>query len=114
MLTLNIYGQGQKTITKTVTAEAYDLSFGVLDDVIGLVDTVGNDASEAEIMRAITANWGKLKELLLDIFPELEPEDLRHVKIKELIPIALELIRSVVDGLSSDTKKKIQQMMAKA
>lgn len=113
MLTLNVYSRDQKTVIKTVTASTYDLTFGVLDDVIGLLDVVGEDSTPDDVMHAIAANWSNLKELLLVIYPDLEPEDLRNVKLTELVPVAIELVTSVVDGLGAGAKKKIQAMLPK-
>jgi len=103
MLKLDVYAYDAETgrtsqteVAKTVTAETYDLMYGTIEDILGLLDAVSGDVDENAILRAVSENWGKLSILLLDVFPQLTRDDLRHVKIKEVVPVMAELFRYVV------------------
>lgn len=103
MLKLNVYAHDAETgrtsqteVAKTVTAETYDLMYGTIEDILGLLDAVSDNADENAIIRAVSENWGKLTILLLDVFPQLTRDDLRHIKVREVVPVMVELFRYVV------------------
>lgn len=105
MLTLNVYAHDLETgrtsqtdVAKTVTAEAYDIMFGTVEDILSLLDAVRDDSDNNEIIRAVVENWDKLCVLLLDVFPDLTRDDLKHIKVRDVIPVMVELFRYVVEG----------------
>ena len=113
MLRLNVYKHDAETgrvsqtqVAKTVTAEAYDLMFGTVEDVLSLLDAVGDNADTMEVLRVVTLNWDRLCSLLLDIFPDLGHEDLPYIKVREVVPVIIELFRSVVDGFGGGATAK--------
>lgn len=95
---LNIY-KNQKEIEKTYTVDAYDLMYGTVQDILAILDAVDlqnmNDTSK--ILDAIKDNRTKVEDLLLDIFGSagLTPDELRRMKIKELIPLFMDLFAYV-------------------
>lgn len=102
---LNIYAN-QRDIEKTYEADAYDLMYGTVEDVLDVLDGLtGKDATNEDFIRVINENRAKLNELLLDIFPDLQEEELRKVKVKELIPLFLELFSFVQDSLQGSKAK---------
>lgn len=100
MLKLNIY-KNQREIEKTFTAETYDIMYGTVEDIFEVLDGVTGKATNDEILKVITANRDKLNRLLLDIFPEATAEDLRKVKVKELIPLFLSLFSYVRESFGA-------------
>lgn len=113
MLTLNVYKHDAETgrvsqteVAKTVTAETYDLMFGTVEDVLSLLDAVGDGSDTVEVLRVVMVNWDRLCSLLLDIFTELEHEDLPYIKVREVVPVISELFRSVVSGFGGSTTAK--------
>ena len=102
---LNIYAN-QRDIEKTYEADAYDLMYGTVEDILDVLDGLtGKDATNEDFIRVINENRAKLNELLLDIFPDLQPEELRKIKVKELIPLFMELFSFVQDSLTSSQAK---------
>ena len=105
MLTLRVYAHDSETgrtsqteVAKTVTADAYDIMFGTVEDILGLLDAVGDGSDDSGVIRAVVKNWEKLCTLLLDVFPDLTREDLKHIKVREVVPVMVDLFRYVVDG----------------
>lgn len=113
MLKLDVYkfdaetGRTSQTeIEKTVTAETYDLMFGTVEDILGLLDAIGDTTDADAVLKAITVNWDKLCVLLLDVFPEMTRDDLKHVKVREVVPVIVELFKFVVDGFGGGASAK--------
>lgn len=96
----------QTEIEKTVTAETYDLMFGTVEDILGLLDAIGDTTDADAVLKAITVNWDKLCVLLLDVFPEMTRDDLKHVKVREVVPVIVELFKFVVDGFGGGASAK--------
>lgn len=95
---LNIY-KNQTEIAYTFETDAYDLMYGTVEDVLDILDDVtGENVSNDDLVKAINANRDKLNDLILDIFPDCTHEDLRHVKVKELIPMFIELFGFVKES----------------
>lgn len=102
---LNIYAN-QRDIEKTYEADAYDLMYGTVEDILDVLDGVTmKDATNEDFIRVISENRDKLNELLFDIFPDLQESDLRKIKVKELIPLFIELFSFVKDSLTSSKAK---------
>lgn len=113
MLKLDVYkfdaetGRTSQTeIEKTVTAETYDLMFGTVEDILGLLDAIGDTTDADAVLKAITVNWDKLCVLLLDVFPQMTRDDLKHVKVREVVPVIVELFKFVVDGFGGGSSAK--------
>lgn len=96
-LILDIY-KNQKEIEKTLVADSYDLMFGTVEDVLAIFDP---DAMTDEIAIATTVFkcFNQLKPLLKDIFPEATDEDLRKIKVKDLIPLFLAVCKNIADDI---------------
>ena len=94
---LNIY-KNQKEIEKTYTVDEYDIMYGTVEDVFEVLDGMENMKTDGEILKLIQANRKKLNGLLLDIFDGLTEEELRKIKIKELVPLFLDLFKYVRDS----------------
>lgn len=115
-LKLNIY-DGRK-ISKTYTAEEYDLMTGTVEDIINLIDVEGiinlvSDTEEADndkkasikdtigfvpgLIKTIKNAFGIVKPLLKDMFEGLTDEEIRHTRIKE---IAMLFVNVAMFGMS--------------
>ena len=100
---LNIY-KDQKTIEKTYEAESYDIMFGTVEDLFAVLEDVKDVSDEQQILDVVRRNWGKVAELLRDIFPGLSQEELRRVKIRELIPLFVELFVMMRESIPATGK----------
>lgn len=113
MLSLDVYkfdpetGRTSQTeVAKTVTAETYDIFFGTIEDILGLLDAVSDTSDTDAIIHAVVDNWGKLCILLLDVFPDLTREDLAHIKARDVIPTLMQLFAFVVSNFKGSSVLK--------
>ena len=101
-MTLNIYRGGK--IEKTYTAEAYDLMFGVLEDVADAVkiDEMKNGSDE-ELVK-MTANlvvrsMGTVHDLLKDVFEGITEEEIRRTKVIEIATVLVQIIKYTIEQM---------------
>ena len=109
-LKLNIYDK--KEITKTYTAETYDLMFGTVEDLLDVIDIDNIQASnKAELLKAIAkvlaSSMNIVKPLLKEVFDGLTDEELRHTKLKEIMNVIAEIIAYSINQITkgNDGKK---------
>lgn len=87
---LNIY-KNQREIEKTYEIDNYDLMYGTVEDVLSVFDDVEDLSDNMQIFKVIQKNRQKLTDLLKDIFPDLTDDEVRRIKLKELIPLFMNL-----------------------
>lgn len=98
---LNIY-KNQKDIEKTYEADEYDLMYGTVEDIFEVMDDLGSNATQSQIFEVVKKHRAKLTKLLKDIFPEITDEELRNVKLKELVPMFIDLFAYVTESFGSE------------
>lgn len=98
---LNVY-KNQKEVEKTFETDAYDLMYGTVEDVLAIFDEIDDLTDNMKLFGVIQKNRTKLNDLLLDIFPDMTEEDLRKVKLKDLIPLFMDLFNYVRDTFGSE------------
>lgn len=109
-LTLNIY-KGRE-IEKTYTADSYDIMFGTVEDIIKLIDldALTKSTDNADFVRAvgnlIVKGFDELKPLLMDIFPELTEDELRRTRVKEIVPLVMDVVKYSFTTFFPQTKQK--------
>ena len=93
---LNIY-KNQKEIEKTYSVNEYDIMYGTVQDILAVLDEVEDLNDSKKLMDVINANKTKIDDLLLDIFggEGMTAEELRRIKLKELIPVFMDLFAYV-------------------
>lgn len=89
---LNVY-KNQKEIKKTYVVDEYDIMYGTVEDILDVLDGMEDMKTDGEILKLIQKHRKKLNKLLLDIFEAegLTEEELRFIKLKELVPLFLDL-----------------------
>lgn len=97
---LNIY-KNQKEIEKTYEVDSYDLMYGTVEDILGIFDDVDSEDS-MKLFETIQKNRDKINALLLDVFPEMSEEELRKVKVKELIPVFIDIFTYVTKWMNNE------------
>lgn len=101
---LNVYDV-EGNVIKTVEAENLDIEFGHIRSIMRLLD-VDNINDTWELLKTVYSAWDKLTEVLSQVFPDMEDEDWEHVKIKELVPELLQIVRdSFAEILTIPTEK---------
>lgn len=99
---LNVY-KNQKEIEKTFEVDAYDIMYGTVEDIFDILDGVDDTSDVNQLLNVIKDNRYKLNELLLDIFGAegLTEDDLRRIKVKELVPVFIDLFDYVTKSFNS-------------
>lgn len=106
---LNIY-QG-KTIVKTYECDNYDLTYGVIEDVIEIVD--GKDLeNKSDLVNVAIDSFHLLRPLLKEVFDGLTDDELRTVKVRELIVVIVELIKESVANLKMITGNDVKNALS--
>ncbi len=109
-LKLNIYGKidGKKQIVKTYEAETFDISFGIVEDMMEILDKVQSDSNENAILDAIMKNLKNVRPLLLDVFDGLTEEELKNASTREVVQAIVNIITFAVreiNGLAGNAGK---------
>lgn len=103
---LNIYDSRGKEVVKTCEASPYDIMFGT---VAAIMDVIKVDKLEnnAELVKTICTAWDELTDVLGAVFPDVTKKEWKHVKVKELIPIIIEITKfAVTDMMAIPTDGK--------
>lgn len=89
---LNVYNE-QDEITKTCEAKTIDLRFGTIRSLMELLK-VENVTDTSELLKTIYGAWEQITRILSGVFPDMEEEDWENVKLSELLPIVVEILKS--------------------
>ena len=100
---LNIY-KNQKEIEKTYEIDHYDLMYGTVEDILSIFDEISDLHDNMQIFDTIKKNRTKLNDLMKDIFPDLTDEELRKVKLKELVPLFVDLFSYIKKSFGNNSK----------
>jgi len=106
---LNIYDN--KKIIKTYEAEAYDLMFGTVEDLIEIVNLdqlkSGDDVEIIKLVgKTVVSGMDIIKPLLKDIFEGLTDEELRNVKVSEIASVLVDVIKFAITQMSKGANLK--------
>lgn len=96
-LKLNIY-KNSKEVEKTYIAETVDIMFGTIEDILGLIDGKSLDNTD-DMLQLATGAIKELKPFLKEVFEGLTDEELRRTKLKELIPLFVDLFKYAIGEL---------------
>ena len=103
---LNIW-KNQTEIEKTYEVDTYDIFLGNVEDLFSIFDGVSNITNTEEVFKAIQTNRNLIYDQLKDIFPELTDEELRKVKIRELLPLIVELFEFTKNAIGNNNTKNV-------
>lgn len=107
-LLLNIYDPETKIIAKQYKAESVDIMFGTIEDLIEIIDIDKlSENNDTELTKIILMSIKKVKPLLKEVFTGLTDEELKNTKIKELIPLFIDIVKYMfaeIKGLGGDSK----------
>lgn len=104
-LILKIYDDKGKNIIKTYESSQYDLMFGSVMSLMDLLQIESLD-DQLQLLKVIHGAWSEVKDVLSGVFPEATEDDWKHVKVKELLPIIINIAKfAVSDMLSVPTEK---------
>ena len=95
---INVY-KGQK-IVKTYETQEYKLLFGTVDDLIDAIDMEALSTAKGTDLVGVVAQFARdsrntAKELIMDMFPEITEDELRHVAVDEIVACLVDAIKYV-------------------
>ena len=104
-LILKIYDDSGKNIVKSYESKTYDLMFGTVMKLMELLKVEDMD-NQAEMLKTIYNAWDEIRIVLAGVFPEATNDDWKHVRVKELLPMILEIVKfSVAEMFTIPTEK---------
>lgn len=101
-LTINVYDT-DGNVTKTCEAQTLDLEFGTIRALMKILN-VDNISDTGELLGVIYGAWEQVIGILGQCFPEMEEADWEHVKLKELVPTVLTILKSAFTDILSIPK----------
>lgn len=103
-LILNIYDEDDKVV-KTCKAQFVELKFGAIRSLMKLlkVDEIENNL---ELMNTIYEAWDKLTAILGKCFPDITDADWDNVKMSELVPVVVSILKSSFAKMMDIPKEK--------
>lgn len=109
-LNLNIY-RGRE-IEKVYPADEYDIMFGTVEDLINLidVDSLTGGKTDADFVGAVAAllkgGISSVRSLLKEIFPEVTDDELKRVKMKDVVAILVNVLKYGFVNMSGASNSK--------
>ena len=97
-LTLNVYKENGKDVAKTLKATTYDLMFGTVVQLMDLLSIEDID-NKMEMLKVIYKAWKEITVVLSGAFPDATEDDWKHVKVKELLPVILDIAKFSVSEM---------------
>lgn len=105
IILLNVYDENDKII-KQAEATPVSIKFGAVRSIMKLLK-VDKIETTVDILTAVNDVWEELTALLTKCFPDMTEEDFDNVKLEELIPAVIGILRLSFAKLSeipSDSK----------
>lgn len=90
-LKLNVY-KNNKEIEKTYIASEFDLMWGTMEDLTNAVD-LDKINDEIEVGKMVLKILPQVKPLLKQVFDGLTDDELKRTKIKELVPVFVNIFK---------------------
>ena len=103
-LILNVYNDNDEVI-KTCKAQFVELRFGAVRSIMKLLK-VDQIETNLELMNAISNAWEQLTAILGKCFPEMDDSDWDNVKMSELIPVVVSILKSSFAKMMDIPKEK--------
>lgn len=88
---LNVYDD-ENNIVKTSTAEVMELKFGSIRSLMKLLN-VDDINDTAQLLKVVYGAWDQLTRILNGCFPDMTDEDWDNVKLSELIPVLMTILK---------------------
>lgn len=105
---LNIYDK--KKIVKTYSVDAYDLMWGVVEDVANAIKldelkTGSQDEIVKLVANFVVSGRDTVNYLLKDIFDGITDEELRCVRVSEIVSVLVDVVKFTIAQLGKITEK---------
>lgn len=91
-LVLKIYDKSGKNVEREVTGSIFDIMFGTVQEIMSLLE-ITEDMDSFVLLRKISSAYGELTMILNEIFPDVTADEWKRVKVKELIPLLIDIFK---------------------
>ena len=88
---LNVYNENGEVI-KTCEAKAIDLEFGTIRSLMELLN-IENINDTFQLLKTVYDAWEQVTVILSKCFPEIEDDEWEHVKVNELLPVIVDILK---------------------
>lgn len=103
-MTIKVYDDDDNVV-KECKAELVDLRFGQVSALMELLDVENVDDS-VTLMRMVNKAWKQLTKILTKVFPDMVEDDWDNVKISELLPTVVQILKSSFSEMMKIPKSK--------
>lgn len=79
-------------VTKICKAKMIDLKFGTIRAIMEVLN-IENISDTAQLLNTIYGAWDQVVDILTECFPDMEKDDWENVKVKELMPVIMNILR---------------------
>lgn len=94
-LTLNIYDKTGKSIVRTAESDTFDLMFGTVMSLMELLKIEDMD-DQLELLKTVSGAYSEITNVLTAVFPDVTETEWKFVKVKELMPIIIDIAKFAV------------------
>ena len=94
-LKLNIYDKTGKSIVRTAESDTFDLMFGTVMSLMELLKIEDMD-DQLELLKIVAGAYDEITGVLSAVFPDITPNEWKCIKVKELMPVILDIAKSAV------------------
>lgn len=104
-ITIHIY-DSKGEVAKESTARPFDLRFGSIRKMMQLLK-IESITDTYEMMKTVLDVWEELTGILGECFPDITPDEWDGVKVNELMPVIVQIMRAAFsEMLTIPTDKK--------
>ena len=110
LLKINVYDDKDE-ITKTVEAHFVEIRFGTIKKLLAVLEVDSIDDS-SELLKTLYKSWKTVTDILTKIFPDMDEEDWDGVKLSELLPVVVAILKgsfSHILSIPTDSKNVIAE-----
>ena len=100
MIKLTIYDKGKPE--KTLTADSYDLTLGVIEDFVTVIDVEKLD-DNVELAKMVVKLFPQLKPIVRGVFPdqELTDDDFKKIRLTDMIGLVSQIGFSIGESMAA-------------
>ena len=85
-------------LVKTYTADAYDLTFGTVEDILDALNIdelqKGDDTELVKMaLKFVSSNMPLVRDLMKDIFDGITDEEIRRAKAKDVAVVLIQVVK---------------------
>ena len=109
-LKLNVYDEKDE-VQKTVEAKFVEIRFGTIKKLLAVLEVDQIDDT-SELLKILYGSWKAVTDVLSKVFPEMEEDDWDGVKLSELLPVVVTILKgsfSHILSIPTDSKNVIAE-----